>query len=856
MQKRMSGIILVMFFLSGFTGLVYQVVWTRMFILVFGATTLAVSTVLTCFFTGLALGSYAVGRWIDKRKEFLKWYGVAELFIGIFAIFFPLLLQLVSKSYLFIAHVIQPGFYQASLIKFLFSLLILSFPTTLMGATLPILGKFLVRKEEDVAGSLGGLYAINTFGAVLGTVATGFILMPMVGIRTILFTAGIINILIGLYALKLNRDLKIKEEGDIGEACPIAPIPHYSNKTSSFYLSLVLWGFAVSGFTALAYEVVWTRVIELVFTGTIYAFTTVLATFLIGIAVGSAVCSRFLDRLHSPDREGTLFALVEICIGLTTILLIFLYNGLPDFWIYKKIFETNSWGNAIVIKSVIAFIFLFPPTFLFGATFPIVCKLYSHYLEELGQSVGKIYSVNTIGGIFGSFLTGFVLIPFIGMQNSVVLMGCINLLIGISLLVFNPYAGKVIRFSTVTVSIVLLSLLLGFLPENMVRSIYSGFLGDKDKMIYYKEGISATVMISKRKGGNAVTNKRLWVNGNQATAVFYEGLQINRFQGVLPMVLHPEPKDVLVICFGSGTTFGTLSLFDVNGVDNVEIAKTVTKGAKYFTDENQDVLNNPKSNIIIDDGRSYLLTTTKKYDVITQEPMHPSLVGVVNLYTKEYYELAKNRLKPGGIISQWIPLYNLSVKDVKTLTRTFQSVFPHTSIWITNVDIFLIGSPEKIEVDYERIKKRVMKPHIQKILREIDLEDPLEFINTFMMNEDQVRAYSSGMPVMDDNWPYIEFYGPKSLLASTVLPNIIELSKYSERVMPYLKFASSGTEDNYNRLERKFLASEYNLKGRGYISEKNFKKASKSFTASLKIDPFNRNSLHYKKKLRFIRLGL
>lgn len=829
-----------------------------MFTLTFGVTTLAISTVLSSFFGGLALGSYVAGKWIDKKSEFLKWYGLVELTIGAFALLFPFLISLLSKSYVFIAQTVELGFYQMSLVKFLLVALLLSIPTTLMGATLPILGKLLVKRKKHVAGKLGKLYAINTFGAVLGTIATGFYLIPIMGIKAILFSAGILNIAVGLFALKLNKNLSIDrgatEEYQIEPISPPSPSP--SSILPPQYLSLVLFGFGISGFTALSYEVVWTRVLELVFTGTIYAFATILATFLIGIAAGSAIFSWYLNRPNSTGKEGNLFAFVEMGIGFSTILLIFIYNGLPNNWLYNKIFEMTDWSSALATKFFITFILLFLPTFLFGATFPIVCKLYSRSIKSIGHSVGNVYSINTVGGIFGSFLTGFLFIPLLGMQASIVMMGCVNIILGISLLMFHPHSAKVLKFSTAAVSVALLLLLFTILPENMVMSIYSGFLGRNDSMIYYKEGISATVMISEKKGMSlATSNKKLWVNGNRATAAFYEGLQINRFQGVLPMVLHPNPKDILVICFGSGTTFGTLSLFDVNKVDNVEISRAVIQGANNFTWENQDVLHNPKSNIIINDGRNHLLTTTKKYDVITQEPMHPSLIGVVNLYTKEYYELAKGRLKPGGIISQWIPLYNLTVNDVKTLVKTFQSVFPHTSIWITNVDIFMIGSPERMEIDFKRMKARLANPVIQRVLKDIDLNDPVEFVSSFLMNEDQVTAYSSGLPIMDDNWPYVEFYAPKNLLSNTVLPNIIELLKYRENVSLYLDVRDSRKEVQAS-LSEKFQAGEFNLTGRGYVSERNFRIASAFFDKALKIDPSNKNSLHYKHRFRLMLLGL
>lgn len=854
------AVIYILFLGSGVTGLIYQVLWTRLLTLTFGVTTLAVSTVLTCFFGGLALGSFFGGRWADKHGRGLKWYGVAEIVVGVYALFFLWILGLNNDVYVLIARGMGLGFYGQNIIKFVLSIIILIIPATMMGATLPILSKELACKWSSFAKDIGNLYTVNTVGAVIGAVLTAYLLIPSFGIRAIIITVGIINILIGLVALLIDRKYEGSSDDEIGEDGTLERARRLTSKSFAAgeviparFATIILFGFALSGFTALAYEVIWTRVLTLILTGTIYAFAAVLAVFLTGIAVGSFAVSRYIDRVKNISVVINTLAVVEILIGIVSTAIIILYAKMPEFSFYGSVTGASDWGEYVYVNFLISFLVLFVPTFLFGTTFPLVCKIYGSRMDRVGESIGNVYSINTVGGIIGSFAGGFVLIQFFGMQTSMVLMGIVNVAIGVVFLLWSPFGKKSVRYALSFLGVAVAIVVILILPDNMPRSIHESYIMKGEKILFYEEGPAATVMIAHRPGRSLVfSDTRLWVNGNLATAAYYEGLQINRFQGALPMVLHPDPKDVLVICFGTGTTFGTLSQFDVNVVDNVEIARTVTHGAPFFKSENSDVLNNPKSNIIIDDGRSYLEVTNKKYDVITEEPMHPALAGVVNLYTVEYYELVKSHLKEGGIMSQWIPLYALSVDDVKMLTATFQSVFEHTTIWIANADIFLIGSSERQSVDFDRIKERLARPNIKRIMGEIDLEDPIEFLSTFLMNEDVVREYARGAPVMTDDMPLVEFTGPKSLSVNTISPNIGELIRHREPVWPYLRFADSVEGRRVTkRMMEKYPATKDNLLGRAYYSDGNFKKAIEHFESSLQIDPTDRNSLHYQYKFRY-----
>jgi len=844
--------IFALFLGSGMTGLIYQVVWTKLLTLVFGVTMLAVSTVLTSFFGGLALGSWLGGRWIDKYKNGFKWYGSAEMLIGVYALLFSFLLDANNYAYILFARNSEMGFGALTLLKFALATALLIIPTTLMGATLPILSKTLAHSQRRFAKDIGGLYAVNTVGAVIGAVITAFVLIPSAGMTTILYATGVLNIAIGAAAYSISRHHKEEEFDEPEVAVPAYSANPGEEPLGRGFSALLLWGFGLSGFTGLAYELIWTRVLGFMLTGTVYAFAVVLAVFLTGIAAGSLVFSRFIDRVRSSSAVILILAAVEMLIGISSIALITLYDKIPGFEFYSRIDTTPVWSEFVYLNFFTAFITLIIPTFLFGATFPLVCKIYSRRIERVGSKIGNVYSVNTVGGIVGSFAGGFLLIPFVGMQNTIVLMGLVNIAIGAAFIVFNPYRRSTGSYAMLGAGAAATVLLLVTLPANMPLSLHKSFLQYGEQIIFYKEGPTATVMIAEKPGASlSASNKRLWVNGNRATAAYYEGLQINRFQGVLPMVLHPDPKDVLVICFGSGTTFGTLSQFPVRMVDNVEIARTVTHGAPYFKKENMDVLHNPKSRINIDDGRSFLAATSRKFDVITEEPMHPALAGVVNLYTKEYYELAKAHLKPGGIMSQWIPLYNVSVEDMKILVKTFQSVFPHTTIWIANTDIFMIGSPERTSVDYGRVLRKLAMPNVHALLKDIDLEDPIEYLNTFLMNEDMVRAYTEGAEVMSDDMPSVEFTSPKSLHVNTISPNIAEFLKYREPVSQYLVDVPAGDIPALEeRLKQKYIAGRYNLIGRAYFADNNIPKALDYFRASMKVDPTDRNSIHYLKNIR------
>ncbi|MEE9542185.1 MAG: fused MFS/spermidine synthase [Thermodesulfobacteriota bacterium] len=502
------AIIYILFLGSGLTGLIYQVLWTRLLTLTFGVTTLAISTVLTCFFGGLALGSFLGGRWADKFGRGFKWYGVAEIIIGVYALLFLMILSLNNEVYVMIARSLGLGFYGQTIIKFVLSIIILIIPATMMGVTLPILSKELSHRWDHFAKDIGNLYAINTLGAVAGAVLTAYYLIPSFGIRAIIISVGLVNIGIGIAALIIDK--KGGAPGDV--ACEVGEVAASVTErvgeavkhVPAGFALLVLIGFALSGFTALAYEVIWTRILGFILTGTIQAFASVLAVFLSGIAVGSYIVSRYIDRFKNISVVINALAIVEILIGVVSISIIMLYLYIPNLSWYDKVTSFTSWGEYVYVNFMISFLLLFLPTLLFGATFPLVCKIYNTRMDRVGKSIGNVYSGNTVGGILGSFAGGFVLIQFVGMQKSMVLMGIINVGIGIVILLFNPFARKGVKYGLSVAGAVALIVVIMIIPENMPKALHQGFIGEDEEMLFYEEGPAATVMISHKPGRNMV----------------------------------------------------------------------------------------------------------------------------------------------------------------------------------------------------------------------------------------------------------------------------------------------------------------------------------------------------------------
>jgi spermidine synthase len=794
--RRRTSSVYLLFFFSGITGLVYEVIWTRMFAIVFGATAFAISTVLAAFMAGLALGSFYFGRFIDKRGNPLKVYAYLEISIGVYVIMFPFLISLLDRIYVIAYQAYPTSFLVTNVIKFLLSFMVLIIPTTLMGGTLPVLSKFVVTRQERLGSSIGSLYSINTIGGAIGCFVAGFILIASVGIRwSIYITAGV-NIAIGAAALMLcawryrGYQPALEEE----------PSVQRSDGAQSIAIRLMIVAFGLSGFAALAYEVLWTRVLSMILGTTVYAFSIMLTAFLCGLALGSFISSRFIDRIK---HLVTIFGTYQIAIGCFGAFSVFIFSRLPLLFLRMFAWLGGSWRDFTFIQFIIVFLVMLIPTILMGAIFPVVSRICTRQMKLLGRSIGNIYSANTVGAILGSLAAGFLLIPLIGLQNSIKLIASINILVGLSALIGSklrvPGASRK-RAIIIPVAVCLVILVLVAVPSWNRKVLANGVYfeprqffnrnsevdlhgrASELQLLYYSEGIDSTVAVFSR--GPEMT---LSINGMPLASTLRTDITLLGMMGYLPVLLHGAPESVLVIGLGAGVTSGMSARYEsVARVDCVELERRVVGATRLFSRENREVLDSPKLSLIIDDGRNYLQKTTSKYDVITSDPIHPWLSGAGSLYAVEHFQSCKARLNKGGVVAQWLPLYEMPERDFKTVIRTFQEVFPHTSLWLTDSDAILIGTEDRLRINYRSLMLKFQDEEIQNDMRMLYVDSVPQFLTFFMMGEDRLSEYAADARLNTDDHPILEFSAPEGLYSETVAANLESISREMEPVTPFL----------------------------------------------------------------------
>jgi len=867
---------LVFFFVSGACGLLYQVVWTRQFVLLFGATAYAVGTVLSVFFLGLGAGSLWGGRLADRSRRPLFLYGAFEIIIGLWAVLLIALLDLGESAVVAVLSAFTTSRGAAIASRALLALVFLIVPVTLMGATLPLLAKF-VTDENRVRGlRIGVLYSLNTFGAVTGCAVTGFVLLAALGYTRATLVGAAANIAVGIAAIALAQKVGALTSKSTGQGHPSfleprATVENAAEEARSSQQSavsvgnlspglrgVVLAAFAVSGFCGLALEVLWTRLLVIIFLGTTYAFTTMLATLLCGIAAGSAAASAVVDRCR---HQTFLFGIVEMLLGIACLLMLAVFAGLPGRLQEFQVSLGFDWRRLLQAKFVLAFSVLFAPTFLFGMTFPLVVKALAVGRPKLGRDVGRLYSVNTFGGVAGSLAGGYLLIPLLGTHRGLVLLAVTLFAVGMVLVLASPLRLRLLKGVAIVAGAATMGLVYGLaVPDDVCRALNAGYVPKDHNIVHYREGVEATVLVSEPADARPGSDRTLWINAVPATASIEKGVKMNRFQGVLPMLFDREPRQVLFMCFGSGITAGTLGLWDFDRIDAVEIARDVLDAAPLFSTDNFDVANNPNIHFIVDDGRNFLLTTANKYDVITFEPMPLALAGVSTFYAREYYELCLRRLAPGGLVSQWVPLHSLNAEIVQSLVYTFTQVFPEYCAWFLNADLFIVGSDQPLYIDYARVRDRLARPAVAAALAEVGLRDVPEVLTLFFMGKANIDAYAQGGHVMVDDRPWAEFLAPKLVYERRVPETLDAIIPYFEGPTAILKVGGlepGEAQAVLERIDRRTRAKAHDLIALrqyygGFVGER----PAQLFIESLEIDPDDYNARYYLTQIALARARL
>jgi spermidine synthase len=769
----MIAALFLCFFLSGAAALVYEVVWMRMLTQIFGSTAYAVATVLAAFMAGLALGSYVFGRLAGRKKNLLRLYGLLEVGIGLYGFLAPFLFYQARGIYapLFWLYELSPvGF---NLLLFLLAFLLLAMPTFLMGATLPVLSQVLVRNRNHLGQRIGDLYATNTLGAVVGCALAGYYLIPHAGLSGTVYTAAAGNVMIA--ALILAFSARLPREAPAADP-PGATESAQPRRTGIEWL--LLGSIALSGSAAMIYENAWTHALTLVIGGSVYSFTTMLLTFLIGLAAGGYLYARLFGR---EPVSVTAFGVVELSVGIAALATIPFFEKLPLVFIRLQ----QSFGDAfelfLGIQVLLAFAVMFLPALLLGMTFPLVVCLFTQNIYGVGSSVGTTYASNTLGAIAGAFIGGFVLLPLVGIQLSIMIGALLNLAVACALLIADPQPGRPRRLAlggALAAALVFVTLRFPFWdPAIMTSGVtvyakrYRAIPTDslrieemhRDRLLYYREGLTATISVHQSYRGYRYFKTNGKVDGSYGDALTM------LMTGYLPMMLKPEARDVAVIGLGTGMTVKAIGAFPVKKIDVLEIEPAMVEAAAFFGEKNGKILEDRRVRLIPSDGRNYLMAVPRRYDVIISEPSNPWIAGIASLFTRDFYATAREKLTPGGLFVQWLQNYSMSPDDFRMVLRTFTEAFPQVSVWnLQESDFLLIGSLKEQSFDYPRLKKIFVENAVlREDLRDLGLSDPYSVAGFYRMGRKELVALSEGADFNTDDNARLEFSAPRSLGATT-----------------------------------------------------------------------------------------
>lgn len=736
----------VLFFGSGVSALIYQVLWTRVLGWVFGVTVYAASAVWASFMAGLAIGSLIAARAGDRTRHPLRWFGLAELLIGATALSTPVVLDWMQRGYVALYPSLPHSIPALTMIRLSMAGVLLIVPTALMGTTLPLAVKSSEFQHHRLGEHIGVLYGSNTAGAIAGTVAAGLLLIPTLGIHRTFLAAAAVNAAVGVGALTLSA--WAASPAHRGGEQPAEQARARETRIASpgdSRLNAVLLVFAISGFVSLALEVIWFRVLTLFLRPTVYGFAIMLATILAGIAIGSYVVAPLLDRRRN---WMAIAGVCELAIAIATAL---------SFWPLAELPALNDRLTPTLQRIMPAYLVfplsgsllaIFPTALLMGAAFPIGLRLWAGGRADsadVARRIGIFYSLNVAGAIAGSLAGGFLLLPLVGSRAALILLAAVTFLSGVVLLSIADWS-RTARAAVIGAAAIVFAGIVVRSPDPFVEFIAQRFRGDR--VVWREEGVEATVVVHQSPSGDL----SMTVNGNHQASTDEVTTYVHRRIGHLPMALHPDPRTALVIGLGGGATAGAVSIHGPS-VDVVELAASVVHGARLFERVNYGVLARPNVRVRVDDGRNYLMLTAKRYDVVTADVIHPIYAGSGNLYSAEYFRLIRRVLNPGGMVLQWVAGTDA---EYKIIARTFLSVFPETTVWADGS--LLVGMVEPLRLHRGAFERKLRSAGSAQGLHDLNVESWDRLLAAFVAGPPELRAFVGEGPILTDDKPLVEYF--------------------------------------------------------------------------------------------------
>jgi spermidine synthase len=784
----MRAVILACFFLSGASGLILEMLWTRMLTLVFGSTTLAVSTVLTAFMGGLGLGSWLAGRFADRLKTPVRAYAIAEASIGVYALLVPVVVGLYPGLNRWLWSSFGDRYALLSVLRFVASAGLLLAPTTLMGATLPILARHFVQHPWELRRAglrIGTLYAVNLFGAVAGSFLAGFVFLPMFGLRWTNVTAATFNltlaavILVGrrfIPAAPAGRSMEelVDEAAAEGRIASGAAPPEVVVDPRSRRMALA--AFVVSGATAMTLQVMWTRSLAVLIGSSIFSFTIILVAFLVGLGVGSAVFGRLSQRTAHPVRWlAGLHLGIALAVGVSYLTT----DRLP--YVFTWLLRSTSFGvdTILACQFVLACVTVLPATILMGGVFPLTVRIVATRLETVGRDLGNAYALNTVGAIVGSFLSGFVVLPKLGLQRGIYASVLGGLFIAAALAAVAPGLSRGRRalgvgaaFALAALGLVLprwdlVSFSSGFFRVSIAREYISRQIHKKTwqdpKLVFYEDGTATTVTVDQ--WGKTYSLK----NNGKVDASNDSDMATQIVVGLLPLLFYrgETPPTVALVGYGSGVTAGAITQYPIKSLEVVELEPAIYRASHFFDKDNHRPTENPKVTARVGDGRNFLTQRSDRFDVLVSQPSNPWLTGVSNLFTREYFRDIKTRLAPHGVFCQWAQLYEMSPWNIKTIYRTLREEFPYVYVFAAedlSSDTILLASLEPLKLDLNVLEKAFRDPTTRAEARRAGLASPHDVMAYLLLGPDELESFTAGSPDNTDDNARIEFSAPRDLL--------------------------------------------------------------------------------------------
>jgi predicted membrane-bound spermidine synthase/tetratricopeptide (TPR) repeat protein len=790
----------VSFFLSGLTSLLFEVIWSRQFVTVFGNSSYAISIVLCAYMAGIGLGGLLGGWLADRLTRRIFAFAVVQAAIAFCALAIPPMLDWMRLLVPTLSVWSPDSLLISTLARFGLSFAVLVVPCFLMGTTLPLLVRAVTDSDKIIGSSLGLLYCVNTLGAALGCLAGGFWLIGAFGLRATNLLAVIINFAIALVALVIS----------IHNDVALPAVPTHQAQTPGHYneshvpSSLLLTIAFLNGFAAIVCEVLWVRYISFMVSST-YVFPIILCIYLLGAGLGGLFYGLLAKRLRRP----------ELMLGVAELLMAILVPAM--FITSVSVFVRTS--PPIQNLQAIAAIAVFLPTVLMGFAFPLLCTVYGRGVQTLGSRTGLLFAVNTIGTVLGAILPIFVLIPFLGIQLSFLLVSVLYGVMGILLLAFTCLMNRpsilTVALPAAGVYAVALFLFFTVVPSDLCKRVFLATdfsLAKHTDILFYREGCTGTAVVTQNRINNCRT---VYINGISEVPLLYPHLLCFKMIGDLAPMLHPAPDDVLMICFGGGVAAGATSVLpDVKSLTIVDLEQGVVKAASLLSQENNNLLQNPKTHVVIDDGRNYIMTSQRKWPVIISDSTHPKSGDSWVLYTREFYQQVRDHLADDGVFVEWVPIHGLKTDEFKIIARTFQSVFPHTSLWVVyGVDeqarfvvyVLFAATPQPLKIDVANLQSRLSAEPVRRDLEPYGLHTPAGFLDSFLCAEDSLRKWTGPGPVNTDDLPFTQY---KTLYSQGSMFRNADFFEPMEDIWPFL--FNAGSEENA-KLLRQALALRANV---------------------------------------------